>query len=147
MKTIFISLCIISLMMINGCSKTPYIGFVPPPETTKEPPTEEPIKHHYEECYWHYYKVESVDTIFVNHCYALKQVNPRSNYDKYLLNKSLEFADWSYMDISDMFYNEKNMDCEYINTEGLAYCLRDNSTCLIIEDNKICNIINLSEFK
>jgi len=107
---------------------------------------EEPKLKYYEYCHVSLYLITYVDEIWSKNCYAIKQETKfKGQYKQYVLNNSFKYAG-SYWEFRDKLNEENKKEgyiCQNPIHEGEAYCLKDNSTCLIIEENKICNLIKL----
>jgi hypothetical protein len=93
----------------------------------------------YSQCYYPFYQIEVVDSLQTDNCYAIKNSIEK---DRGLALDSLNHTGEDPYD----YLMSHGLHCAEVNTHGLIYCLRDNSSCLEIE-GKICNIINLTEKK
>ncbi len=125
---------LIVLVLIVGCEpKNPqYV------ENPYDEPVEE-VKRHYATCKWDYFDIEYVDELNTDRCYAIK-TDSFKGYDKFKLNESFQYADREF-NLFDQFW-EDGMNCGTIRTLGNVWCLRDNSTCLILEErDRLCNVI------
>lgn len=91
-------------------------------------------------CFWNYFEIKYVDEIPSDNCYAIKQ-EELTSYEKDMIRNSLKYAGWTYGDMEDQWYKEYGTNCAEIIIRRTYYCLKDNSTCLRIEDNKICEIV------
>ena len=104
------------------------------------PDVEEPKEKFYH-CWANTYDIEYVDEIIQDNCYVIKN---EKMYDMIVkdIKESFELIDADLV----YYYNvEKGWEsCSTIEAAGKLYCLRDNSTCLKIENNKICKIFNLT---
>ena len=121
-------------------------GMFNPPEEineSEEYETQEELKYCYF-CYYPIYRITYVDKIWSENCYAMKQ-KELELYKLDYLEESFKYVDLSKREF-DRFIEESASCsfCEEIRYEGNVYCLRDNSTCLIIE-GKICDLIKLNE--
>jgi len=86
------------------------------------------------------YDINYVDKINPHACPVVRNKTLDSIQMIYL-NRSFELHDGGI----SKFYEDRNMKCGTIRTEGKLYCLRDNSTCLQLEANdRICNILRLT---
>ena len=88
------------------------------------------------------YAVEYVDEFYTDKCYAFRNAT-----DEYKIIETVPSAKQKplillvpYKDAQRKIYTAR---CGEIRiADGNTYCLRDNSSCLIVKEN-ICNVINL----
>ncbi len=101
----------------------------------------ENVKLYCNTCHTDLYKITYVDEIWSENCYAKKQ-KKLETYELTYLEESFKYADlpeWEFYELID-----ERIGCICGNTiYESAYCLKDNLTCLVIEENKICNLIKL----
>lgn len=89
------------------------------------------------------YYVKYVDDIFIENCYAVKQ-QELWEVEKIHIKESLLNPIKGYSEAHDYLLLNNNWDCNQIRMMGRLYCLKDNVTCLQIDDNNICGVINLT---
>ena len=94
----------------------------------------------YRYCELDVYTIEYVDEMYLDNCYAVKN-QPIEEYQKQEINQSFEYAELSAGRIWEI--KNKNSLCRDFETSGHLYCLRNKTKCLLIEDNKICGLIEL----
>ena len=93
------------------------------------------------------YEIELVDELIPINCYAWKtQKLYDFEYDR--INKSFQYTGISLYQV----WREQNpnTNCELLrplNYDLPLYCLRDKSACLEVENDKICRLINLSNWR
>ena len=138
-----ILLGMIVLLLIVGCNPL-------------QPQPYEPTKHlddsnvlplegsrnKYAECTYPYYLIYEVEKINTEYCFTLKEIKK-----DYMIGDSLRKgiripSTMSEFTFSEEQYLQDNFftyDCEHITIRGKMYCLKDNSTCLMINNN-ICEV-------
>lgn len=156
MKIITILIGIVGLLIINGCNNN-----LPPIESVYEVychstdrnvtclvndeekccSTEKELRIS-QQCSYNGYVINYVNKIINENCYAIKQKGLDYS-DKFIIRKSFEEPYHTVFTDEGLFI-QYNTYCKNINTYGDLYCLKDNSTCLIIEGN-ICELFNITE--
>ena len=155
----YLMLVIPILLLLNGCSNEDdynkiysnygcvdcggNIGEVCSPEPDNINCLDRDLAPMMEVCSWNYFEIVYVDDILGDNCYAIKQ-KEIDRYELRRLKESFDYAGWSYSQIEDKIYEDENYNCRDINTNGLFYCLRDNSTCLRIKGN-ICEVVTIED--
>lgn len=139
-------------MAIIGIAVIIFAFFVYPQTTTEEigadefekasPNVPEPEFVYAAFCDYPFYEIEYVDSINSDRCYAIRNVT--NGYEASMLRASIKNNE-SKSEYFDRNYAQgKKMICHRTDSPGKSWCLRDNSTCLLLEDNdKICNIVSL----
>lgn len=89
-------------------------------------------------CRYRGFKIEYVDEALTENCYALINKDVRSGYYEYLLNLSINNP---YEEAMKKFIEEDR--CNEFTATQTIYCLRNLTKCLLIEDNKICRLIEV----
>ena len=131
-----ISLILLSLLI--ACSKKEVIKENAQEiyEEIKELPTEY--------CKLPYYQIKYVNQLHPLDCYAT--VTKVRQIDTYFINQSLKHANKYAEQVIQEESPERNCFTVKWRSNNPVYCLLDNSTCLLVEDNKICQIHNLTDF-
>jgi hypothetical protein len=87
-------------------------------------------------CRWKYYEIKYVDEIHTDMCYAMKR-EKLDDYNLRMLKESFQYAEHSPEEYFDF-------ECMRMETLGSFWCLRDQSECLMLEDDgKICVVVKL----
>ncbi len=141
---LIIILALIGVLVVSGCGK----GIFNPPTEENTPPKEmkeestNNITQYLAICPYHGFYVVYVEEIIHNNCYAIRNT-PLTFGETVNIDQTFKHPYDEIFDEND-FYKGTKKYCGMITSYGTIYCLKDNSTCLMIEE-KICNIINVTK--